>query len=192
MTHEAVSCPQNETLDHRGHKTDRLYRCRWRLVMARERLSVRRQEQAARAFRRRRPDPGGVVRLERQGGGPPDLRLQRRAARRRVGSTRSCATSPAPSCHPRSAGSGAPCDAGATRSSPGTDPTSATARPRRPTISSSASNRLAFGFRRFQHYRIRSLLYAARRTLPAPNHHTAENPKRTSTLGARCPHQSAR
>ena len=31
---------QNETLGHRGRKTDPLYRCRRRLVMARERLSV--------------------------------------------------------------------------------------------------------------------------------------------------------
>jgi len=31
---------QNDTLGHRGRKTDPLYRCRRRLVMARERLSV--------------------------------------------------------------------------------------------------------------------------------------------------------
>lgn len=31
---------QNETLGHRGHKDDPLYRCRRRLVMAAERLSV--------------------------------------------------------------------------------------------------------------------------------------------------------
>ena len=31
---------QNETLGHRGRKTDPLYRCRRRLVMADERLSV--------------------------------------------------------------------------------------------------------------------------------------------------------
>src|SRR4029079_8868981 len=35
---------QNDTLGHRGRKTDPLYRCRRRLVMARERLSVEGRE----------------------------------------------------------------------------------------------------------------------------------------------------
>ena len=44
---------QNETLGHRGRKTDPLYRCRRLLTKADERLDDRRPQQAARAPRRR-------------------------------------------------------------------------------------------------------------------------------------------
>ena len=47
---------QNETLGHRGRKTDPLYRCRRRLVMARRTAQRRGPRQAARPARRRRPE----------------------------------------------------------------------------------------------------------------------------------------
>ena len=47
---------QNETLGHRGRKTDPLYRCRRRLVMAQGTAQRRRPRQAARPPRRRRPE----------------------------------------------------------------------------------------------------------------------------------------
>lgn len=120
---------QNETLGHRGRKHDPLYRARRRLVMARERLS---DEQHDRLM--------GLLRT-----GDPRRRSGSRGTPRRscvrstttptpnsppTGSTRSSATSPTATCRSRSAASAAPSHAGATRSSPGTDPTSRTGRPK--------------------------------------------------------------
>lgn len=76
---------QNETLGHRGRKTDPLYRCRRRLVMARERLSVDGHEKLLGLLAAGDSEAGGVVRLECEGRRAPDLRPHQRAARGRLG-----------------------------------------------------------------------------------------------------------
>ena len=152
---------QNETLGHRGRKTDPLYRCRRRLVMAGERLSDDGHERwsacSPPATRK------GEVRFAwnakevvRQIYDHTDPQL---AA---SGSTRSCVTSPTPRCRSRCAGSAAPSAAGATRSSPGTAPTSRNGPTEAVNNLVKRVKRVAFGFRRFRHYRIRSLLYAGK------------------------------
>ena len=76
---------QNETLGHRGRKTDPLYRCRRRLVMARERLSVDGHDKLLGLLAAGDPEARGVVRVEREGSRPPDLRPLQRASRDRLG-----------------------------------------------------------------------------------------------------------
>ena len=68
---------QNETLGHRGRKTDPLYRCRRRLSMADERLSDDGHDKLLGLLAAGDPQRRGVVRLERQGSRPPDLRPHR-------------------------------------------------------------------------------------------------------------------
>ena len=116
----------------------------------RERLTVDGHERAARPARRRRPAAGGVVRLERQGGRPPDLRPHRPTSSPSSGSTRSSATSPTPRCRSRCAGSAAPSAGGGTRSSPGTAPTSRNGPTEAVNNLVKRVKRVAFGFRRFR------------------------------------------
>ena len=75
---------QNETLGHRGRKSDPLYRCRRLLTMADERLDEHGRVQAPRPVARRRPEGRGDDRLAREGSGPRALRPHRSSPRPRV------------------------------------------------------------------------------------------------------------
>lgn len=128
---------QNETLGHRGRKPDPLYRARRLLTMAAERLPDDRRERlvgllAAGDPRAKSSSPGTPRRSSARSMTTPTRRSPRR------GSMRSSATSLTPRCRSRSVGSAARSRSGATRSSPGTGPTSPTDRPRPSTTWSSA------------------------------------------------------
>ena len=121
---------QNETLGHRGHKDDPLYRCRRRLVMASERLSVDGRERLMGLLAA--GDPARQVWFAWNAGKrscvkstttptPPSPRL---------GWPRSCGTSPTNRCPSRSAGSAAQSSVGDRRSLLGTPHTYRTGRPK--------------------------------------------------------------
>ena len=130
---------QNETLGHRGRKHDRLYRCRRRLVMARERLSVDGHQRllgllAVGDPKRQVWFAWNAKEVVRQIYDHTDQQLAIEWVDEIM---RDFADTEMP---PRCAGSGAPSAAGETRSSPGTAATSATVPPKRSTTSSSASS----------------------------------------------------
>ncbi len=65
---------QNETMGHRGHKADPLYRCRRLLTKAEERLDEQGTGQADGALEGRRPQGRRGHRVEGEGGRPRALR----------------------------------------------------------------------------------------------------------------------
>jgi transposase len=152
---------QNETLGHRGRKTDPLYRCRRRLVMARERLSVDGHEKllgllAAGDPKREVWFAWNAKEVVRQIYDHTDHRLatdwvdeivrdfadsEMPFEVRRLGRTIAKWCSPIVAWH---------------RSYVSNGPTEA--------VNNLVKRvkRVAFGFRRFAHYRLRSLLYAGR------------------------------
>ncbi len=65
---------QNETMGHRGHKTDPLYRCRRLLTKAEERLDDKGRDKLIGLSEGRRPQRRCRHRVEGQGGGPRALR----------------------------------------------------------------------------------------------------------------------
>ena len=153
---------QNETLGHRGRKDDPLYRCRRLLTKADERLDDQRPHQAPRAARRRRPPtarsaPPGTPR--KSSAASTTTTIPTSPSRSSTGSATTCRTESARS---RSAPSAAPSSAGATRSPPGTRPTSRNGPTEAANNLIKRIKRVAFGFTRFRNYRIRVLLYAGR------------------------------
>ena len=123
---------QNETLGHRGRKTDPLYRCRRLLTKADERLDERGRTKLRGLLDA--GDPRGEVRaawhakeVVRSIYDHTDVELAD------ASSTASDATCRTPRARRRSVSSGAPSCAGATRSSPGIAVTSPTGRPKRST-----------------------------------------------------------
>ena len=156
---------QNETLGHRGRKTDPLYRCRRRLVMARERLSVEGHERlvgllAAGDPKREVWFAWNAKEVVRQIYDHTDQQLAIEWVNEIVRDFADTEMPPEVRRLGRTIGRWRHQIVAWHRSHVSNGPTEA------------ANNlvkrvkRVAFGFRRFQHYRIRSLLYAG-----APNWH---------------------
>ena len=152
---------QNDTVGHRGRKDDSLYRARRRPVMARERLNAYGHERLMGLLAA--GDPHREVWFAwigsesvRQIYDHTDVELAS------PGLTRSAATSATRTCRSRSDGWVARSSDGSIRSSPGIERTSRTGPPKRSTAWLSLKRVSAFGFRSFDHYRIRALLYAGR------------------------------
>jgi hypothetical protein len=120
---------QNETLGQRGRKSDPLYRCRRLLSRAKERLDDKGREKLT-----------GLLRRDGRATWPLCGRPRRLCVSSRPtpipvshssGSPSSATTSKTPTIRWKLARSGAPSSAGATRSPPGTRPTSPTDPPKR-------------------------------------------------------------
>ena len=124
---------QNETMGHRGRKTDPLYRCRRLLTKADERLEENGRDQAPRPLARGGPEGRGDDGLARERGSARALRAHRRRRSPSRGSSASPPTWPTRTTRSRSARSDGRCVAGSTRSPRGTEPRSPTDRPRQPT-----------------------------------------------------------
>ena len=76
---------QNETLGHRGRKSDPLYRCRRLLTKAKERLDDKGREKLTGLLRAGDPNGDVATVLGGEGGGPRALRPRRCRPRPRVG-----------------------------------------------------------------------------------------------------------
>lgn len=120
---------QHETLGHRGHKDDPLYRSRRLLTKADERLDTKGRAKLVGLLEA--GDPRGEVRMAwqpRKSSGP--LMTTPTQTWPSSSSPASATTSKTPPARQRSASSAAPSPSGGPRSPPGTRPTSPTARPR--------------------------------------------------------------
>lgn len=152
---------QNETVGHRGRKTDPLYRDRRLLTKAHERLDQQGEDRLLGLLTAGDP----TVRCEWLG--TPKKWSERSTPSPTPISPKSSSPSSPPTFKTNHAPTGSlpsaePSPAGSTRSSPGIRPGCPTDPPKRSNNLIKRIKRIGFGFRRFANYRIRALLYAGK------------------------------
>ena len=153
---------QNQTLGHRGHKHDPLYRARKLLVAASENITDNGHTKLRGLLDA--GDPYGEVRdawhAKETLRSIYDIDDANLGARHRP--TSSPKTSRTPPCHQRSTGWAAPSGTGDTRSPTGTPPRVTNAPTEAANNLVKRVKRGAFGFTNLANYRIRALLYAGK------------------------------